>query len=109
VCASTAGRAGWNACTIRGPGDFSGDGRPDILARDAAGSLWLYPGNGTGGVTARTLVGSGWAGRLPWPLPATGTVPLATTASGCLRRRVGSSRLQPFRDDPLPENDAVMH
>jgi serine protease len=53
---------GWNSYTFRGPGDSSGDGKADILARDSAGLLWLYPGNGTGRVTARTLVGSGWAG-----------------------------------------------
>jgi serine protease len=34
---------GWNLYTIRGPGDSSGDGKADILARDSAGLLWLYP------------------------------------------------------------------
>jgi hypothetical protein len=52
--------AGWNGYTLRGPGDLSGDGRPDLLARDPAGALWLYRGTGTGGVAARTKIGSGW-------------------------------------------------
>lgn len=53
--------SGWNGMTsIVTPGDFDGDGHPDILARDSSGTLWLYPGNGTGGWAARRAVGSGW-------------------------------------------------
>lgn len=45
------------------PGDFTGDGREDLIAREAAtGLLWLYPGTGTG-VAARVNLGRGW-GRL---------------------------------------------
>ncbi len=48
---------------ILGPGDLTGDGKPDILARErATGYLWLYPGTGAGGVAARTRIGSGWNG-----------------------------------------------
>lgn len=55
--------SGWNSMTsIVVPGDFDGDGNADVLARDAAGQLWLYPGNGTGGWKARELVGAGWNG-----------------------------------------------
>jgi hypothetical protein len=46
--------------SIQGPGDVSGDGRADVLARDAAGVLWLYRGNGSGGVGAGTQVSTGW-------------------------------------------------
>ncbi|WRH26499.1 S8 family serine peptidase [Arthrobacter sp. JZ12] len=42
--------------------DFSGDGNADVLARDTAGALWLYPGNGSGGWKSRVKVGSGWNG-----------------------------------------------
>lgn len=35
--------------------DFTGDGRADVLAADTAGNLYIYPGNGTGGLSARTL------------------------------------------------------
>ncbi|MGW4748875.1 FG-GAP repeat domain-containing protein [Streptomyces sp. NPDC004290] len=42
--------------------DLNGDGRPDLVATDKTGTLWLY--RGTGSVTspfaARTKVGGGW-------------------------------------------------
>jgi hypothetical protein len=41
--------------------DVTGDGRPDLYAREAStGQLWLYPGDGTGSFTAPTSVGFGW-------------------------------------------------
>jgi FG-GAP-like repeat len=43
--------------------DFNRDGFTDLVVRDAAGKdakLWLYPGDGTGGVAARTPISSGW-------------------------------------------------
>ncbi len=40
--------------------DFNGDGRADMVSRDSGGRLWLYPGNGAGGVLARTQIGAGW-------------------------------------------------
>ncbi|BCW51131.1 hypothetical protein StoSoilB13_34730 (plasmid) [Arthrobacter sp. StoSoilB13] len=40
--------------------DFNGDGFADILAREASGVLWLYPGNGAGGWLPRLQVGQGW-------------------------------------------------
>jgi serine protease len=43
-------------------GDFTGDGKADVLARENSGYLWLYPGNGAGGWLARRQVGSGWNG-----------------------------------------------
>ena len=53
---------GWNVMTaLVGPGDFSGDRRMDVLARDGDGLLWLYRGNGSGGwISPRTQVGQGW-------------------------------------------------
>jgi hypothetical protein len=53
---------GWNAFSaILGPGDFNGDQRVDILARESAtGFLWLYPGNGTGAFLPRVRAGTGW-------------------------------------------------
>jgi hypothetical protein len=32
----------------------------DLIARDAAGRLWLYPGNGSGGFKPRSQIGIGW-------------------------------------------------
>ncbi|MGW4053247.1 FG-GAP-like repeat-containing protein [Streptomyces sp. NPDC004779] len=55
------GAGGWNAmdAMVR-HGDFSRDGREDVIAREAStGKLWLYPGTGTGGLGARKLVGAG--------------------------------------------------
>lgn len=46
---------------IFSPGDFNGDGRPDVLARSKLnGNLYLFPGNGSGGFGARAQIGSGW-------------------------------------------------
>jgi hypothetical protein len=54
---------GWGPFTaLVAPGDFSGDGHPDVLARQADGALLLYRGDGDGGwVTGRAeTIGSGW-------------------------------------------------
>ncbi|MFC8502688.1 FG-GAP-like repeat-containing protein [Pedococcus sp. NPDC057267] len=49
--------------SIVAPGDFNGDQRVDLLARErSTGYLWLYPGNGVGGFLPRVRVGSGWNG-----------------------------------------------
>lgn len=43
-------------------GDVTGDGVADVLATDRSrGRLWLYPGNGAGGVGAARQIGSGWS------------------------------------------------
>jgi len=44
---------------VLGVGDYSGDGKVDVMARSASGSLWLYPGNGLGGVYGRQPVRGG--------------------------------------------------
>ncbi len=48
--------------TLTRHGDFTGDRREDLVAREkATGKLWLYPGTGTGSLGSRTLLGaSGW-------------------------------------------------
>ena len=40
--------------------DFNGDGNADVMARDGAGNLWLYPGRGNGGWLSRVQIGYGW-------------------------------------------------
>ncbi|WP_055495600.1 VCBS repeat-containing protein [Streptomyces sp. TP-A0356] len=55
--------AGWNTYTaLTGGTDLTGDGHPDLLARDHDGVLWLYKGTGnpTAPFTARTRLGAGW-------------------------------------------------
>ncbi|WP_435608187.1 FG-GAP-like repeat-containing protein [Streptomyces sp. C10-9-1] len=57
------GSGGWNGMSaLTRHGDFSRDGREDVLAREAStGRLWMYPGSGNGGFTSRKLIGvSGW-------------------------------------------------
>ncbi|MFD3337331.1 N-acetylmuramoyl-L-alanine amidase [Streptomyces sp. NPDC058700] len=54
---------GWQTYNaIISTGDLSGDGKADLIARDASGVLWSY--TGTGSVTtpfaARVRVGGGW-------------------------------------------------
>ena len=59
----TAIGSGWGGFTsILYAGDFDGDKRADIVARDANGTLWLYGTTGTGGWLARKAIGSGWQG-----------------------------------------------
>jgi peptidoglycan/xylan/chitin deacetylase (PgdA/CDA1 family) len=66
-----AGNGGWGAMTqvgagfagytrIFSPGDFDGDGYPDVLAVAPSGALWLFSGNGFGGWRSQRQVGSGW-------------------------------------------------
>jgi Zn-dependent metalloprotease len=40
--------------------DFNRDGFTDLVARDGAGILWLYPGDGAGGIQTRRQLGTGW-------------------------------------------------
>jgi hypothetical protein len=56
--------SGWTGHTAD-VADINGDGKPDILAVDSAGNLWLYPNAGGTGIStfgARSQVGSGWSG-----------------------------------------------
>ncbi|MEU3689574.1 FG-GAP-like repeat-containing protein [Streptomyces narbonensis] len=55
---------GWQIYNlIVGPGDLTGDGKADLVARDRSGVLYLYPGNGKGtAVASRIRVGDGWSG-----------------------------------------------
>ncbi len=53
----------WDALTaVVGVGDFSGDGRTDVIARTQSGALLLYRGNGYGlFYSGYTQVGHGWS------------------------------------------------
>ena len=52
---------GWGGFTaVFSPGDFNGDGEADVIARTADTSLYLYPGNGSGGWLPRQRIGAGW-------------------------------------------------
>ncbi|MGW0969964.1 FG-GAP-like repeat-containing protein [Streptomyces sp. NPDC002516] len=68
--------SGWNGFTPFGVADFNGDHHPDVIARQdyalngtAAGSLWLYPGNGARAPmnqNLRTSILSGWNDFTPF-------------------------------------------
>ncbi|MGW5778659.1 FG-GAP-like repeat-containing protein [Streptomyces sp. NPDC003863] len=52
---------GWDGMTkLTRHGDYDGDRNEDVLARDKAGVLWLYPGNGQGWFKPRVKIGGGW-------------------------------------------------
>jgi alpha-tubulin suppressor-like RCC1 family protein len=51
---------GLGAAAVTRLSDFNKDGATDLVARDAAGRLWLYPGNGFGGFKSRRQIGVGW-------------------------------------------------
>ena len=53
---------GWDVMNaIVGVGDFNGDQRPDLLARErSTGDLWMYRGDKSAGWAPRIRVGSGW-------------------------------------------------
>lgn len=42
------------------PGDLTRDGRPDLVARDKQGRLWLYASTGKGSFRNRREIGRGW-------------------------------------------------
>lgn len=60
-----AGSGGWNGMdALAGYGDYTGDGKADLLARSPAGTLYLYPGTGNAVADnvlgTRVTVGAGW-------------------------------------------------
>ncbi|SDL12841.1 FG-GAP-like repeat-containing protein [Streptomyces indicus] len=61
---STTGKlvgGGWNAMTqLVRHGDYNGDAKEDLYARDTTGVLWFYPGRGDGTFGTRVRVGGGW-------------------------------------------------
>jgi hypothetical protein len=59
----TAIGPGWNQYDVfAGTGDISGDGKPDLVTRDATGVLWYYQGTGDAAApwAARVRIGPGW-------------------------------------------------
>ncbi|MFI6341053.1 FG-GAP repeat domain-containing protein [Streptomyces sp. NPDC050535] len=51
---------GINYDVVVGPGDITGDGRADLVARDTAGNLYRQNGTGTGSFGTRVKIGTGW-------------------------------------------------
>ncbi|MEW2510407.1 FG-GAP-like repeat-containing protein [Streptomyces sp. NPDC046870] len=55
---------GWNQYDVlTSPGDITGDGRPDLIARKAStGEVFLYKGTSTGKLSARVRIAANWSG-----------------------------------------------
>lgn len=45
-----------------GPGDFDGDGHPDLISRTPGGTLWLDSGDADHGFVSGAAISSGWTG-----------------------------------------------
>ncbi|MFQ4147220.1 GH25 family lysozyme [Arthrobacter sp. LAPM80] len=59
--ARNIGGSGWEQFKqVLAAGDTDSDGVPDLLAIEHNGTLWQYPGNGSGGYKARIRVGNSW-------------------------------------------------
>jgi hypothetical protein len=94
---------GWQGLDrITAPGDLTGDGLPDLLARQGDG-LWLYPGRLTAtvggavpGLRPRVLVGRGWSGYTA--LLAPGDVDRDGIGDLLGRDRAGTLWLHPGRE-----------
>ncbi|MGW7726022.1 FG-GAP-like repeat-containing protein [Streptomyces canus] len=61
---TSLGTSGWNQYDVlTSPGDISGDGRPDLIARGAStGTVYLYKGTSTGKLSARAKLYDNWKG-----------------------------------------------
>ncbi|MFE0647688.1 N-acetylmuramoyl-L-alanine amidase [Streptomyces sp. NPDC059534] len=54
--------AGWNIYNeVIGTGDLTGDGKPDVMARETSGAMWIFKGTGTGTLfSPRAKISNGW-------------------------------------------------
>ncbi|MFF7472690.1 FG-GAP-like repeat-containing protein [Streptomyces sp. NPDC008092] len=61
---TTLGTSGWTQYNVlTSPGDVSGDGRPDLIARNSStGAVYLYKGTSTGKLSARVKLYDNWKG-----------------------------------------------
>ncbi|MFI5884933.1 FG-GAP-like repeat-containing protein [Streptomyces sp. NPDC051554] len=59
---TSLGTSGWNQYDVlTAPGDISGDGRPDLIARNTStGTVYLYKGTSTGKLSARVKLYADW-------------------------------------------------
>ncbi|MDR1393305.1 MAG: FG-GAP-like repeat-containing protein [Bifidobacteriaceae bacterium] len=52
---------GFGSHTVTAPGDWSGDGVPDIISSTSDGYLWLFSGLGGGAINSKVQIGHGWS------------------------------------------------
>ncbi|MDR2381134.1 MAG: FG-GAP-like repeat-containing protein [Bifidobacteriaceae bacterium] len=53
---------GFGTHTLYSPGDWTGDGKPDLLTVRADYTMWLYQGKGSGAIASGQQIGHGWGG-----------------------------------------------
>lgn len=59
--AAQIGTNGWEVYDLFSPGDFNGDGKADVIGRRPSnGTLWMWPGTGSGTVSSGVQIGNGW-------------------------------------------------
>lgn len=75
------GNFGWDAFNMLvNVHDFNGDGKNDLIARKPDGTLWFYPGTGTGGYGPAVRIGtSAGTPSTPWSVSAISTAMPRTT------------------------------
>ncbi|MFE5661155.1 N-acetylmuramoyl-L-alanine amidase [Streptomyces sp. NPDC056517] len=58
--------AGWTIYNeLVGTGDLTGDGKPDVMARDTTGGMWIFKGTGTSTLfQPRLKISNGWQSYL---------------------------------------------
>jgi hypothetical protein len=90
---------GWGGfLAVFSRGDFSGDGKNDVIAISKDGSLYLYRGNGRGGfASAGQRIGNGWGNFVTVFSPGDfsgdrRTDVMAVTTTGDLRLYRGNGR-----------------
>ncbi|MGW4745481.1 FG-GAP repeat domain-containing protein [Streptomyces sp. NPDC004290] len=91
---------GWNTYTqLTGGSDLTGDGRPDLVATDRAGDLWLYRATGstTAPFEARRKIGHGWG--IYDRITATGNIGGGTAGDLVARDKAGTLWLHLGRGD----------
>ena len=54
------GAYGWSFDQIIGAGDFNSDGKKRCPRPETDGTIWIYPGDGTGKAPAPRRIGTGW-------------------------------------------------
>ncbi|WP_260607034.1 FG-GAP-like repeat-containing protein [Streptomyces sp. WAC08241] len=102
------GNGGWAPMTVTGPGDVTGDGRPDLLVRDTRdGVLYLYRGQSGGTFGARTEYGRNYTTANRPLIAGAGDADRdgkadmwTTTGDGALRFYEGEATGSDFTDGP---------
>jgi hypothetical protein len=87
--------SGWSDYSwVGSPGDVTADRQSDLVARDAAGAMWLFAGLGRATFSPRRQVGSGWGAMTALATPT--DMDLDGLAELLARRSDGTLHLYSF-------------